>query len=509
MQQQAQANQPTPQQVFEEGYRLLKMGDVHEAAKRAGKLRAHFPDDIPVLTFHGLVLAKLGIHAQALSDLIRAAQLTEKALINDEDENPSRPRIVDQLIRLCVQICRSSVEINEFQAANEAIENALKWDPDRGDAVAAKAELLAAQGQISEAMDLIKQAQRDKLDSYPIVLAKANVLLSAESASDEQLAEVKDELETESAVSGHGALELGDLLRALGAIEHRLGNFDEAFNAYRRAAKLRRGSYDPRPYTMMATKVIHDWNREAYTKLVRPEQSGESVVLVLGAPHSGVQELSAMLGQFEGASVIGPIETLSSTCVRHLNARQGVLRPVPFEPTKLRGKQLEEAGTTYRTQVGMMGKGAQRTIDTHPHNIPLAGAAAASMPGLNIILCRRDPMESTLATYCDAMVGNHPYASELINAAGFVADSNRMMDHWLEVLGDEAVGANVVTVEYNDLVKDPKKTAAKVAREIGLDARATSIKAVPSFNAGPETNTEAYASFTKAIEGFFDPAASA
>ena len=124
----------------------------------------------------------------------------------------------------------------------------------------------------------------------------------------------------------------------------------------------------------------------------------------------------------------------------------------------------------------------------------------------NIVVCRRDPMESTLATYCDAMIGNHAYAGELLGVAGFVADSNRMLDHWVNTLGDEAVGANVVSVEYTDLVSDPKKAAAKVAREIGLDARATSIKQVPAFDRGPGTHPDVYGSYTKAIEGFFDPA---
>jgi len=133
MQQHANAQQPTPQQVFKEAHQLLRVGDVYEASRRAGKLRAHFPDDTPILALHGIVLAKMGIHAQALSDLIRAARQTEEALKNDEEGNPARPRIVDQLIRVSVQICRSSVAINAYPAAEEAIENALRWDPDRAD----------------------------------------------------------------------------------------------------------------------------------------------------------------------------------------------------------------------------------------------------------------------------------------------------------------------------------------------------------------------------------------
>lgn len=506
MQPQAQQSQPNPQQVFEEAYRLLRQGDAYEAAKRAGKLRAHFPEDVPVLTLHGIVLARLGIHPQALSDLIKAAQLTEHALANEEGENPNRPRIVNQLVQLSVQICYSSMKIGEYKAAEEAIELALKWDPDRGDAVAAKAELLALQGNTDEGLKLIAQGQKDVLESFPLVVSKARIVLGQEKPDPKNIESVIKELETESQVSGLGGYELGEILRLLGTANDRVEQVDNAFHAFRRAAKLRRGTYDPRAYTMMTTKVIHDWTREAMGKMIKPAESGEKTVLLLGAPMSGVNQLAEMLGQFDDVRVVGPLETLSTVCMHNLGARQGVLRPVPFEPSKLRGGQLKEAQVAYTNHINAMAGGATRAIDTHSLNIPLAGAAAAFLPGVHIVMCRRDPMESTLACYCDAMVGNHPFAGDLVNAAGFVADCNRMMDHWATILGDESIGANIIEVQYADLESDPKKTASKVAREIGLDARATSVKSVPSFERGPGSNPKAYEQHTRVIEGFFDHA---
>ena len=506
MQQPAQQNQPTPQQVFEEAYRLLRLGDVYEAAKRAGMLRMHFPQDIPVLTLHGIVLAQMGVHPQALSDLILAAKLTEDALKNETEENPNRPRIVDQLIRLSVHICRSSVAINEFDAATEAIENALGWDPDSGNAVAAKAEMLAKQDRVSDSLELIAKAQKDLLESMPLALSKGKILLDGDDTTDEAFKASLKELNAEAEVSGLGALELGDLLRVIGMIHDRLEEHDESFNSFRRAAKLRRGTYDPRAHTMMTTKICAEWNESSLTKLLKPDATGERYVLLLGAPHSGVSELADMLGQFEGTSVVGPLETLSTIGVKNLGARQGVLRPVPFEPSKIRGAQLKEAGEAYNTQVSaLLNDSVVRAVDTHPLNIPLAGAASMMLPGVNIVMCRRDPMEAILSTYCDSMVGNHPYAGDLVNLAGFVTDCNRMLDHWASILGNESIGANIVEVDYKDLAKDPKKTAAKVAREIGLDARATAVSRVPSFYAGPGTHPEKYASYTKAVEGFVNP----
>lgn len=507
MQQPAQANQPTPQQVFEEAHRFLRLGDVHEAARRAGKLRAYFPDDTPILALHGVVLARLNLHPQALSDLVRAAQATEEALKNDEEGNPARPRIVDQLIRLSVQICRSSTALGEFDAASEAIENALGWDPDRADAVGAKAELLSAQGDHTQALDIIAKGFEEKLDTFPLTLARARVLFNDASANAEALHGVIPELERESAVSGLPALDLGDLLRVMGMIHDRLGEHDEAFNAFRRAARLRRASkYDPRTYTLMTTKVITDWSLSNMSKVIKPDVRADKFVLVLGAPKSGVEQLGSMLGQFDGASLVGPLETLSLVCTQNLNARQGILRPVPFEPSKLRGNQLKEAHASYTGQVQAIA-GTQGTvcIDTHPLNIPLAGAAALMLPGVHIVLCRRDPIESALGCYCDAMPGNHPYASDLLDSAGFVADSNRMLDHWAATLGEGAIGANIIEVQYSELAADPAKTAARVAEAIGLDAKAADVERIPAMEHGPSTHAQDYRNFTRQIRDLLEP----
>ena len=506
-QQQAQGQQPTPAQVFEEAHKLLRVGDVYEASRRAGKLRAHFPDDIPILALHGIVLAKLGVHAQALSDLIRAAQLTEDALKNDEEGNPARPRIVDQLVRLSVQICRSSMAIGEDPAAEEAIENALNWDPDRADAVGAKAEMLGMQGKRDEALKILGQGFKDKLDTMPLVLAKARVLLMDEKPDEEALREIIPDLENEAGVSGLAAPDLGELLRVLGQAHDRLDQHDDAFNAFRRAARLRRGRYEPRNYTMMTTKIITDWSLERMGKVIQPEPIDSSHTLLLGAPHSGVDQLAAMLAQFDEVNNVGPLETLSAVCVQHLGARQGVLRPVPFEPQKLRGAQLKDAGASYVMQVRTLsGDPVSMCLDTHPLNIPLAGAAALMLPGINIVLCRRDPIESALACYCDAMPGNHPYAGNLLDTAGFVADSNRMLDHWAKILSDEKIGANIIEVDYNELVEDPAKTAARVARDLGLDARATSVKQLPSFPAGPASHPEDFKNYTRQARDLLEPA---
>jgi len=376
--------------------------------------------------------------------------------------------------------------------------------------VAAKAELLAARGEHEEAIKLIEEAEQEELDPRPLALARARVLLSAGDASEERLEATRKQLEEAAKEQGLGAMDLGDLLRAIGRINDRFGRYDDAFGSFRRAAKLRRGNYDPRSHTMMTTKIIQDWTVQNMSKIVRPEESGEKFAFVVGAPKSGAGELADMLGQIEGVRVLGPLETLAGECVRHLSARQGVLRPVPLEPQQIRGGQLREAAAGYRAQAdGLGASDAQRAIDTHPLNIPLLGAAALMFPGVQIVMCRRDPIECTLACYCQAMPGNHPYAGDLLNAAGFVADCNRMMEHWAKVLSALEPGANIVQVHYADLASDPKRAAVKIAQEIGIDAKGEDIERVPELGTGPASHTEHYQSYLKQIRDLFTPAAKA
>jgi tetratricopeptide (TPR) repeat protein len=131
MQPRPQQAEPTPKDFFEQAKRLMAVGDVFEASKRAGKLRAHFPEEPPILAIHGYALAKLGAHEAAIRDMRASSRLTLQSLEEGDEENPARPRIVDQFIRLQSEIGRSLTALGEFNDAGDEIEQALDMDPDR------------------------------------------------------------------------------------------------------------------------------------------------------------------------------------------------------------------------------------------------------------------------------------------------------------------------------------------------------------------------------------------
>jgi tetratricopeptide (TPR) repeat protein len=462
-----QKQQPTPQDTFLSAKGAYRVGDYTEAVKFSGLLRAHFPDHPPVLAIHGRILSRMGLDLPALPDLEKAADLTEDALINGDDQNPTRPQIVDQLFQVCIAWCNSLVRTGDPEGAIAVIDRALVYDAERHDAIAAKAEALASMDKADEAKKLISDHMDNAFDRIRLTISLGRIELSTADKPDEAVIAALSE-QTDRV--GLNASDLMDALRVLGDLQDRAGNHDNAFSAYRRAANLRRSQFNPEAHAQLTNTLIQNWTADEMSKLVKSEADGSSMVLLLGAPCSGVEELAALLDQADTISNVGPIESMLLGAKKVFGANSGVIRPVVFSPKGLRGKQFSDAAGIYASSVmPFVRAGANRAIDTNEFNIWLAGLAALILPGIKIVFCRRDPRDATLDCYTADMPGLHPYAKELVHAAAYIADCNRMMDHWMTTLADDRVACEIHEVQYADLIADPIECARKLATKLGAD----------------------------------------
>ncbi|MBL4810056.1 MAG: sulfotransferase [Phycisphaerales bacterium] len=502
-----QQSQATPKDLFEQAKKLMAAGDVFEASKRAGKLRAHFPEEPPILAIHGLALAKLGVHEPAIQDMRASARLTLQALEEGDEENPARPRIVDQFIHLQSEIGRSLTALGEYEAAKDEIQRAIDMDPDRADAVAAMAELKSAQGDTQEAIEMIDDGLERKLDEIPLMVSLALILDDAESPDMDRIKACKDRLGVLCDEVGLMAGELMGILRAHGNLSDRLGEYTEAFNSFRRAAKLRRGGFNPKAHATITSKLMESWTAEGIDSLVRPEGDlGVRRVFLGGSVHSGMPQVQELLERLPNTVIVGPMESLGMLCMTQLTSAKGVLRAVVPGPAGHRGDQLSKVATVYGQTCDAAARMAGMiTVDTHPHNLNLFGCAAMSMRGVRIINCRRDPIEHALAMYCDEMPGNHPYAGELLAAAAYIKDCERMMDHWTSVLNDERVGAKVVNVQYEQVLSDPAAVLRQLGDALGFEVSDDLADGLEATSAkGPGLHALEYGTASKQLREFFE-----
>jgi len=503
----------TPKDLFEQAHRMLDAGDVWGAASRAGHLRKNLPEEAPLMALNGYTLTRLGSYLPAIAELGGALEITERALREGDPESPTRPRVVEQKLRLMTEMARCYKGLGELVDALELADDALAIEPDRPDTVAARAEVLAELGRHDDAVSSLEDAIQRGVDEARLSAALAHTLLDAPDADPERLASLALRLDSFCNEVGRRAGDLAPLLRAYAGVLDRLGRYDEAFRAARRAAHLRPGEFESDVHAQAADAIVRNWGADEIARLIRPkEHPGGRRVLVLGTHHSGVPRVEALLRRLEGVRVMGPAELLGSLVNKHFKTQPTPLRRIVGSPKGIRGEQLVSLGQEYAEQCdSTFGAGVSRTVDTHPHNLMLAPLAAAALPGLTIIQCRREPAAHTLALYAHEMPGNHAYTRDILETASFVRDTDRLMDHYARALGDERVGARVVDLAHTEILSDPVATLRTLAGVLEIEpAGGIAPDLAPTEDRGIGREPDAYASHLRGVREFFeDPAPSA
>lgn len=496
----------SPQEFFEQAKRLLAAGDVWGASQRTGFLRSYFPEDPPILALHGYVLARLGAYGAAIVDMKRSSDETLKALEEGDEENPNRPRIVDQYIRLQSEIGRCLGRLGQPDAGAEEIDRAIEMDPDRADAIGARAEVDAMGGDTDGALARLDDATARTLEEFPIAISEARILSSMDAPDPARLERCAARLTALSEEVGIPAGDLGTILRALGDVLDRKGNYDDAFRAYRRASKLRRSQFEPGAHAQLTSAVIKRWTPDAIGKLVRPEgRPGARRVLIVGTPSSGIEMCENLVAALPEARPMGSIETLWALITNNFKVVNGPIRGIVPDPTVIRGDQLRALAGGYAKESDRVARGPGHiTLDRNPYNIGQVGLAAAAMEGLCVINCRRDPVAHTLALLCDELPGNHPYANDPIATSSYVRDMDRMMDHWRDTLVGDPVGARVIDVNHDDIANDPKGTLKAICEAFGFECPDDVVGALePTPARGPGSHPDSYAGHIKGVREFF------
>ena len=81
-----------------------------------------------------------------------------------------------------------------------------------------------------------------------------------------------------------------------------------------------------------------------------------------------------------------------------------------------------------------------------------------------IIYSHRDPMDHCLFVYFYRYVEGHGYSYDLNQLASYYVDFHDLMAHWRKLYGDR-----ILSVSYEDLVRNPGETSARVYEFCGLD----------------------------------------
>lgn len=378
-----------------------------------------------------------------------------------------------------------SLNLDRFEEAEEAVVAGLDLSPEGGDDYDGLAYVSMRLGDHARAHALYRRATEAAPSEprfwYNLASSARTLgrLAEAEAACDRAIALdpahhpshlLRSELRPQSAEANHleelrRALErpgVGDSGRmflgyALAKELDDLGEYDEAFGWYARAAAARRRnlSYDVAVDVRKLGRI-----QEAFATLeplapAAPDRAGAPCIFILGLPRSGTTLLERILSGLPGAVSNGETDNLS----------RALLKAAPAGPadvfTRAAAADPGAVGAAYLRHA-RAGSG-RAVIEKLPMNYLYLGAIRRSLPDAALMLMTRSPLDSCFAMFRTLFGEAYPFTYDFEDLARYYAAYARLIEHWKRLIGD-----GLHEVRYDALVERPTELGAEAARRCGL-----------------------------------------
>jgi hypothetical protein len=149
----------------------------------------------------------------------------------------------------------------------------------------------------------------------------------------------------------------------------------------------------------------------------------------------------------------------------------GRLLPDPAVPVgDGRDDVFSRAAATEPREVGMRyadlarrAPPGEKIVEKLPMNYLYLGAIHRALPGAQLVLLRRDPLDSCFAMYRTLFAAAYPFSYDLREVARYYAAYERLIEHWRQCLGE-----NLFEVHYEQLVRQPSTIGAQLAAHCGV-----------------------------------------
>ena len=387
---------------------------------------------------------------------------------------------------------------SNFDDAIASYRRALAIDPAYAMAHTNLGTVLAVRGKLDEGIAAIQRALEINPDDVPANHAHAT--FHKHMPGDPAIERLKRLLEPQDLPEE----DRDRLLFALGKAHDDLGLYGQAFSYYRQAneAHARRTKFDPsRQRKQMA--VIKSVFRERHGPATEYSGNVERVpIFVIGMSRSGKTLVESLLAQHQ--DVHGAGERLEwPNAIRMVLGKYSILEFGRNYMEILSEEHIREIGDIYMANISGHLPDCRLFVDTMPANSLYVGPILQAISSAKIIYCHRDPLDNCLFIYFKLYGMRNEYSYHLESLASYCADYQEMMAHWLKLYGDRICG-----VGYEELVRNPERTGARIYRYCGLEYDPAAIR--HSFNTDEVGHWRHYAPYLGPLrQALGDPARAA
>lgn len=257
--------------------------------------------------------------------------------------------------------------------------------------------------------------------------------------------------------------EAAALAFALGRALDECGSYDAAFEAYAFANRCSRQAAGPVPpfnraqHSALIDRLIAAFPAAADAATGATPATRPPPVFIVGMFRSGSTLLEQFLSGHPGVNAGGELPLLPRIV-------KSELAPFPERLASLPADALAAIAARY-LQVARQGVPAgHRLTDKRPDNFLYIGLVKQLFPDARILWTTRQPLDNCLSVYFLHLDHSMGYALDLDDIAHFHGEQRRLMAHWRSLWPDD-----ILEVNYDALVRDPRAEVTRALRFIGLE----------------------------------------
>ena len=472
-----------PRDQLEEADRLRQLGRLDRAEAICSKLVRHYPDYVAALHTLGLVYLDKRNFGRALDCLVRAAMLDPNNWMTLTalslaylrlGANEMAAQTLDRALAIRPQdasIFASLGEIHgkegEYEAAQQAYQQALTLDRDLESAAIGLASCLLARGQSAEAGTVLEEAFKHGHRS--VNLLHAMTTLPPNTVGIDVLGEL-DKLAASQ--SGADAESKNTLAFARGAALDRAGRHAEAWQtlvaANRPLAAEHRAALEA---DIVRREKALAWISSPQAKAIEPRASDKEPVslFILGASRSGKTSLERLVASLEGVKPGCEVPIVEKAVRRTF---QAAAIPATIYLEDLPPTLLPTFRENYLEDLVRRAGSARVFTNTLPGRIHDAGLLAMTVPNVRFLLVKRNSDDAAWRIYMTKYLFWNSYAYDLKAIRDYLNWYNTMIDLTVAKLPKVA---QVVT--YEAMVDDPATVLRQAADLCGLNFKDNPVPA--------------------------------
>jgi len=417
------------------GAALCKLGRYQEAEDHFRQAIGKKPDYPEAHSNLGTVRRLKGHFAEAELSLRRALKL--------------KPNYVDARSNLGLTLALQG----RLRDAKAHFEKVLRVAPRHTDALLGMGYVARMEGCFDEAGALFKRVLEvdPKMSGAWAALVGIREMTSSDGAWLKRAQQI--------AASGIAHLEEADVRFAIGKYCDDVGDFEQAFQSYKRANQLVKAiaeNYERDARTRFVDDLIRVYTREAISQVESGASASMKPVFVVGMMRSGTSLAEQIIASHPAATGAGELQFWNDAVrVHEALIRRGELG----EPIR---KKLAEA---YLRALARHSVDALRIVDKAPVNSDYLGVIHSVFPNARIIYMRRNPIDTCLSCYFQQFSPAMNFTMDLSDLVHYYREHRRLIAHWRAVLPP----GTILDVPYAELVADQEGWSRKILDFVGLE----------------------------------------